>query len=105
MRSGGGAAWYENPLRARALADIDEIYNYLRMRSPSGALNVLQAIFAGIRRIAEMPYAFQATSDPEIRVLILQRNRYKVFYTILVTDTVEILHVRHTSRKPWQLSR
>jgi hypothetical protein len=54
--------------RARSLADIDEIFSYIDQRSPSGALNVLHAIFDGIQRIADNPYAWQATDDPEIRV-------------------------------------
>ena len=88
--------------RARSLADIDDIFSYLEKRSPSGALNVLQAIFAGAQSIAENPYAWQATDDPEIRVKVLSRFSYKIFYTILDHDTVEIMHVRHTSRRPWE---
>ena len=87
--------------RARSLADIDEIFSYLEKRSPSGALNVLQAIFAGVQSIAENPHAWQATDDAEIRVKTLPRYSYKIFYTILDHDTVEIIHVRHTSRRPW----
>jgi len=88
--------------RARSLADIEDILHYIEERSPSGALNVLQAIFDGVQRIAENPYAWQATDDPEIRVFILHRYRYKIFYTVLNCDTVEIMHVRHTSRRPWE---
>jgi toxin ParE1/3/4 len=88
--------------RARSLADIDEIYKYLEQRSPSGAVNVLQAILGGIQSIAENPHAWPATDDPDIRMLILRRYRYKIFYTILDQRTVEIIHVRHTSRRPWQ---
>jgi plasmid stabilization system protein ParE len=65
-------------------------------------VNVLQAIFDGIQRIAENPYAWQSTDDPKIRVLVLQRYRYKIFYTILDRETVEIIHVRHTSRRPFE---
>ena len=90
--------------RARSLADIDDIINYLEKRSPSGAANVLHAIFAGVQSIAENPYAWPATDDPDIRVLILRRYSYKIFYTILDQRTVEIIHVRHTSQRPWQAS-
>jgi toxin ParE1/3/4 len=48
--------------RAQALADIDEIYSYLRERSPSGAFNVLRAIYAGIHLIAERPGAWPQTT-------------------------------------------
>jgi plasmid stabilization system protein ParE len=65
-------------------------------------LGVLQAIFDGIQRIAENPFAWQATDDPDVRVFVLQRHRYKIFYAFLDHGTVEILHVRHTSRRPWE---
>jgi plasmid stabilization system protein ParE len=54
--------------RAQALGDIDQIYRYLLKRSPSGALNVLRAIYAGIHLIGEQPYACQRTDDPQVRV-------------------------------------
>jgi toxin ParE1/3/4 len=88
--------------RARSLADIDEIFSYIKERSPSGALTVLHAIFDGVQRIAANPLAWQATGDPDIRVFVLQRYRYKIFYAILDHDAVEVLHVRHTSRRSWE---
>jgi toxin ParE1/3/4 len=88
--------------RTQALADIDQIYQYLEERSPSGALNVLRAIYAGSQIIAQQPYASQRTDDPEIRVKIVQRYRYKIFYSIIDNSTIEIVHVRHGSRRPWE---
>ena len=86
--------------RAQALADIDAIHRYLEERSPSGARSVLRAIYASIQLIAEHPLSYQRTDDPEIRVHVVQRYRYRVFYGV-IGDTVEIIHVRHTSRRPW----
>jgi len=87
--------------RARALSDLDEIYRYLEPRSPSGARNVLRAIHAAIDNIAQYPFSAERTSDPDIRVKVLGRYRYKIFYSVPGTDTVEIVHVRHTARRPW----
>lgn len=86
--------------RARALADIENINTYLEERSPSGAANVLRAIYAGIHLIAERPLAWPPTDDPTVRVKVVRRYRYKIFYSVL-EDHVEILHVRHTARQPW----
>jgi toxin ParE1/3/4 len=88
--------------RAQALADIDEIHGYLEERSASGAANVVRAIYAGIQLIAERPYASRQSDDPEIRVKVLPRYSYKIFYAVIDEATVEIIHVRHTSRRPWQ---
>ncbi len=86
--------------RAQALADIDVIQRYLEERSPGGARNVLRAIYASIQLIAEHPQSYQRTDDPGIRVHVVQRYRYKIFYSV-AGDVVEIIHVRHTSRRPW----
>lgn len=85
----------------QARGDIDRIYSYLKKRSPSGAANVSAAIYAGIRFIAERPEASERTDDPDVRVKVVRRYRYKIFYSV-AGDTVDILHVRHTSRRPWK---
>ncbi len=88
--------------RARALADIDDIARYLEKRSPTGARNVVRAIHDGIRAIAEQPYGSERTNYPDIRVKVVRRYRYKIFYRIIDADTVRIIHIRHTSRRPWE---
>lgn len=87
-------------LRPRALADLHNIALYLEPKSPTGASNVLRAIRAAILEIASFPDAAVRTSDPDIRVKILGRYRYKIFYS-LSDKGVEIIHVRHTARRPW----
>ena len=89
----------------QARADIAQVYRYLHERSPSGAANVLRAIYAGAQFIAEHPQASQRTDNPMVRVKIVRRYRYKIFYRIVDDRTVEILHVRHTSRRPWEVPR
>jgi plasmid stabilization system protein ParE len=56
---------------------------------------------AGIHLIAEQPLASQRTDDPDVRVKSVRRYRYRIFYSIADENTVEIVHVRHTSRRPW----
>jgi plasmid stabilization system protein ParE len=84
----------------RARGDIEQIYRFLEERSPAGARNVLRAIYAGVQFISEFPQASEQTDDPRIRVRIVRRYRYRVFYRLVDGDTVD-LHVRHTSRRPW----
>jgi toxin ParE1/3/4 len=86
--------------RALALADLDGIFQYLNERSPTGARNVLRALAAAIDELAENPLASPRTSDPDIRVKILGRYRYKIFYSV-APDFVEIVHVHHAARRPW----
>jgi plasmid stabilization system protein ParE len=86
--------------RAQALADIDAIHRFLEEHSPTGARSVLHAIYASIHLIAEHPLSYQRTDDPDIRVHVVRRYRYKIFYSV-TGATVEIIHVRHTSRRSW----
>jgi plasmid stabilization system protein ParE len=86
----------------QARADIEQIYRYLRERNPGGAVNVLRAIYAGAQFIAEYPRAAPRTDNPMVRVKIVRRYRYKIFYRTIDDRTVEILHVRHTSRRAWE---
>jgi toxin ParE1/3/4 len=89
---------------SRARADIEDIYNYLIQRSPSGTRNVLGAIYDSLKFIAEHPYGSEQTDNPEVRATVVRRYRYKIFYSI-TGETIEVLHVRHTSRRPWGQAR
>jgi toxin ParE1/3/4 len=88
-------------LTSRARADIEENWQYLNSRSPSGARNVVAAIDYALTFIADHPYATERTDNPNFRSAVVGRYPYRIFYSI-VEDTVEILHIRHTSRRPWQ---
>lgn len=84
---------------ARALADLAEIRDYLVERSPSGAERVRLHFVATIERLADFPFLGRRTDEPNVRVLVLTRHPYLVFYAV-VADDVVILHVRHGAREP-----
>lgn len=86
--------------RARALADLDDIFKYLNERSPAGALNVLRAIAEAVDGVAAQPLSARRTSDPDVRVKVIGRYRYKIFYAV-EADFVEIIHIRHAARRSW----
>jgi len=86
--------------RERALADLEEISAYISERSPIGAINVLAAIHTAVGEIAINPLGSRRTSDRDVRVKIVRRYLYKIFY-IVADEDVEILHVRHGARRPW----
>jgi len=87
--------------RTLAQADIDEIRRFLRKRSPTGTRNVLRSIRAAVRFISDNPYAAEKTDDPDVRVKVVVEYPYKIFYSIH-PDFVEVLHIRHSARKPWE---
>lgn len=84
----------------QARNDLQEIFYYLNERSPSGAGNVMRAIYAGIQFLAENPMASQETDLQEIRVKVVRRYNFKIFYR-LDQDTIDLIHIRHAARGPF----
>ena len=86
--------------RELALSDLDRIFRYLDERSVSGAQNVISAIHVAIDDIALNPLTARVTSDPTVRVKIVRRYGYKIFYSV-DAEGVEILRIRHGARRAW----
>ena len=84
----------------RALFEIEEIFLYIQKRSPGGARNVIDAIDDAIAQIEEYPLSAERTSRQGIHVKVVRKYSYKIFYRVGVGH-VEIVHVRHTARRPW----
>ena len=83
-----------------AFSDREKILEYLRERSVGGAKNVAAGIREAVEQLKGQPYSGYRTDDPDVRVKFVTRYPYKIFYR--VRDVVEILHIRHTSRKTWK---
>jgi plasmid stabilization system protein ParE len=84
-----------------ALDDIDEIRRFLLSNYPSVAPLVEQRIRIVAERIGAWPESSPRVIEfPEIRFAPLGRYPYRVFYKI-TDETVEILHIHHTSRQPF----
>jgi toxin ParE1/3/4 len=81
----------------QAFSDRERIIEYLRERSPVGARNVAASIRDAVAQLREHPLSGYRTNDPEVRVVFVVRYPYKIFYR--VREIVEILHIRHTSRR------
>jgi toxin ParE1/3/4 len=86
----------------RATTDLSSIQRYMSERSLAGSLHVMTGIYASIEFIKRNPYGPEKTDIDEVRVKIVRNYQFKIFYRILERDdAVEIIHVRHTSRRPW----
>lgn len=59
----------------------------------------IQTIVERIRRAPESAPPVEQRSG--VRVVLLIRYPYKIFNRIL-QDRIRILHIRHTSRRPWR---
>ncbi|HYU12462.1 MAG TPA: type II toxin-antitoxin system RelE/ParE family toxin [Stellaceae bacterium] len=86
----------------RAVSDLRRIAAFY---ASSDDAAVGEKIAAAIRdlvsRIAEAPqWGRPVAQRPGVRVVLLVRYPYKIFYRVAGT-TVRIIHIRHMSRRPW----
>jgi toxin ParE1/3/4 len=85
-----------------AANDLESIHEYLSARSVRGAANVLAAIYLAIEFIRRNPLAAEKTTIGDVHAKTIRKYRFKIFYRVLAgDDTIEIAHIRHTSRRPW----
>ena len=84
----------------RALRQIDSIGAYLANESPRAADEILSRIRSTCALLAEQAFAGHPSEIRGVRVLTMARDPYRIFYEVLSSGEVRILHVRHTSRRP-----
>ena len=86
---------------AAALRDLDEIADWLAVHNPTIAPTIERRIRAVIEHIGRWPEsARRSTKRPGVRVIPIGRYPYRVFYRV-TDDAVEILHIHHAARRPW----
>jgi plasmid stabilization system protein ParE len=86
-----------------ALADLNEILDYIVAHSPQGAKRVQARIQSTIDLLLLYPFVGARTDDPTMRRLPVSPYLYLVFYE--VTGTEIIVHaVRHAARDSSDIS-
>jgi toxin ParE1/3/4 len=90
--------------RRQAQADIERIQRYLATLNPQGARKVLESIRSAIEFISPNPDASPQTSDPAVRMKVVIQYPYKIFY-VVHRGFAQILHIRHSARRPWDRHR
>lgn len=84
-----------------ALRDLDDITAWLSVHYPGLGVAVDQRMRIVVAHIARWPESMRASAHrPGVRVATLGRFPYKIFYRVR-GDTVEILHIHHAARAPW----
>ena len=85
-------------LRPRALADLENIREYLIEHSGDvAAERVRKHLVQRFDALGRRPILGVKTSHPDIRILSPQKYPYRIYFAV-VGQAVVILHVRHTSR-------
>ena len=85
----------------QALADLDEIATYYSASaSPAIAQSIERRLSDVIHRICRVPEAAPRVSQrSQVRMVAVVRYPFRIFYRVR-DNTVDILHIRHTSRRP-----
>jgi len=84
----------------RALADIEKIAIYYSAKaSPAIAQSIERRLLDVIARIQRAPEsAPRAAQRSNVRAVAVVRYPFRIFYRVR-GDTIDILHIRHTSRR------
>ena len=87
----------------RATRDLETIAAYYRaVAKPKISAAVGERIHYVIDRLAEQPESGTRVGGLSgVRSVLALRYPYRIFYRVR-SETIEILHIRHTSRRPWQ---
>jgi toxin ParE1/3/4 len=85
----------------RALADLNSIATYYTASaSPTIAQSIERRLADVIDRIGRAPESAPRISQRSpVRVVAVVRYPFRIFYRVR-DDTIDILHIRHTSRRP-----
>ena len=85
----------------RALADLDDIAAYYTASaSPAIASSIGRRLEDVIDRICRIPEAAPRVSQrSQVRVVAVVRYPFRIFYHVR-EGRIDILHIRHTSRRP-----
>ena len=84
---------------AQALRNLDDEASFIAQDDPKAAQLVLQRILDSIAMLPEQPGIGRPGRVPGTRELIVLRTRYIVPYRVQ-GQTIEILRLFHTSRRP-----
>ena len=82
-----------------ALKNLNEIAEYIAQESPQAARQVVDAIETQVNLLATQPALGRPGRVLGTRELVISKTHYLVPYRIK-NNTVEILRVFHTSRRP-----
>ena len=88
-----------------ALRDLDEIADWLAIHHPTITDAVEHRIRTVVAHIGRWPESARCLNKCSgVQVVPVGRYPYRIFNRV-TADAVEILHIHHTARKPWDEQR
>jgi len=86
---------------SRAFAERERIFSYLDERCPQAARRIIGRIVGRIRALEHNPYSGRRTDRGDLYTFWVAATTYRDFYRIDGEEVI-IVHIRHTSRRPWR---
>jgi toxin ParE1/3/4 len=84
----------------RAVQDISDIADYIRIHSPAAAQRVRATIVESLRNLAIFPRLGRRQSVEGVRKLVTRRYPYLVYYVLDEAEQeIVILTIRHPARE------
>lgn len=84
---------------ASAAADLESISEYLHANTPAVAETIILRLYDGVSSLGSMPYKGNPHGTRGLRRITFDKDPYTATYRI-VNDTIQVLRIRHTSRRP-----
>jgi toxin ParE1/3/4 len=78
-----------------ALAQLDDIFTYIARDNPAAAAEVVAEIEEVIDHLAHFPFAGRLTDEGGVRMFVLSRYPYLIFYKVLPNENLRILRILH----------
>jgi plasmid stabilization system protein ParE len=84
----------------RAVADIEEIADYIRARNPAAAQRVRAALYESLQNLLLFPYVGRLQRTEKVRKFLTRKYVYLVYYTVdEAAEEVVILNIKHPARR------
>jgi toxin ParE1/3/4 len=84
----------------RAVANIEDIADYIRNRNPAAARHVRAAIYDSLQNLILFPYVGRLQKTPGVRKLLTRKYVYLVYYTVdEAAEEIVILNIKHPARR------
>jgi toxin ParE1/3/4 len=84
----------------RSLLDLEEIADYLKPRSPQGAVRVGSAILGTLQHLTQFPGLGRKQSIDGVRKIGVRRYPYLIYYSVDdKADEIVVLSVQHAARE------
>jgi toxin ParE1/3/4 len=85
-----------------ALRDLDEVFTFIAENYPAASAGFQRRVRMIEQRIGKWPEsAREVAQRPGVRVVPFIRYPYKMFYRV-ANDAVQVLHIHHAARRPWE---